>query len=187
MKKIRSHEFESRPWIFLDEEDFQRLLFYPARGFSGSRDRAITALLCQIGLRVSELVALDQDCFEEETGELLCGTGRRGRHLALTGTALESVRQYCSLRALLPSADKALFVNREGKRISRQGVWKMIKERSFHCGITVPISPQGMRRSLTHQCLQQGKDREELCFLLGNQGAASLKEYEKGEKSHGIV
>ena len=186
MEGIRASDFEKKDRQGLDREEFSRLLAHSSSGFRGMRDRAMLMLLCETGMRVSELVELDLSDLRE--GCLLCGTARRRRCLTVSPALAGALSKYLAVRALYDPGDteNALFITSRGMRISRQGFWKNLKERAICCGIDKPISPHTLRLSLARHLMEDGKAREEISGLLGNADPASLRNYKirkKGEQN----
>lgn len=178
MENLRAAAFCQKKEICLTREEFERLLSYPAPGFRGMRDRAMLQLLCETGLRVSELVSLDQTDLAENA--VFCGTGKRRRKISLSPTLLRTLSSYAAVAEIYPSreGEKPLFITAKGTRLTRQGFWKNLKDRAIYSGIDKPLSPQTLRNSLALHLIEEGKDREEITKLLGNADVSSLRGYE---------
>ncbi len=162
----------------LTKEEFDRLISCPVPGFRGMRDRAMLMLLCDVGLRVSELVELNREDFTD--GVICCGLGKRRRCLPLSRGVSRALGTYCCVAELYPvSEDKRpLFITAKGTRLTRQGFWKNLKDRAIYSGVDKPLSPQTLRTSLALHLMEEGRDREEIRMLLGNADTASLRGYE---------
>ncbi len=178
VRDLRAASFCQKKEKSLTDEEFERLLSYPAPGFRGMRDRAMLQLLCETGLRVSELVSLDQKDFQENA--ILCGTGKRRRKILLSPSLFRTLSSYLAVAQIYLAAEeeKPLFITAKGSRLTRQGFWKNLKDRAIYSGIDKPLSPQTLRNSLALRLIREGRDREEITRLLGNADVSSLRGYE---------
>ena len=178
IKDVSATLFSGKGLSTFSPADFERLISYPAPGFRGMRDRAMLMLLCETGLRVTELVELDRR--DLEYGAVLCGTGKRRRRLSLSPELCRTLEDYCAVADLyaVSRGRGALFITAKGLRLTRQGFWKNLKDRAIDCGIDTPLSPQTLRRSFALHLLREGKDREEVRRILGNADTSSLRGYE---------
>lgn len=182
MDGIRAAHFVKKQGEILDRDEFTRLISCPIPGFRGIRDRAMLILLCENGLRVTELVNLDRGDLRERS--LLCGQGRRRRSLPLSASAYDALSKYLAVRSLYSVRETAgdpLFLTVRGMRMTRQGFWKNLKDRAIYSGIDKPISPHTLRRSLALHWMEEGRAREEISGLLGNADPASLRSYKLGK------
>lgn len=183
MDGLRASHFVKKQSESLDREEFARLISCPIAGFRGIRDRAMLMLLCETGLRVTELVELDRDDLKDRV--LLCGKERRRRALPLSAAARDALSKYLAVRELYELRETAgdpLFITMRGIRMTRQGFWKNLKDRAICCGIDKQISPHTLRRSLAQHWMEEGRGREEISGLLGNADPASLRSYQSGKK-----
>lgn len=180
MDGIRASCFIKKQGETLDREEFARLISCPIPGFRGIRDRAMLILLCETGLRVTELVNLDCEDLREKV--LFCGHGRRRRSLPLSASAFDALSKYLAVRSLYEVHEsEPLFLTVRGMRMTRQGFWKNLKDRAIYSGIDKPISPHTLRRSLALHWMEEGRAREEISGLLGNADPASLRSYKSGK------
>jgi integrase/recombinase XerD len=154
----------------LSKEQIKRLLEAPAQTGTprGLRDAAILGLLYVGGLRASEAVGTDI-----EDVDLPDGNFRRGGPDPVTlslGVAFEPMGEYLRAgRPYLVKDDKqqALFLNLRGKRLSRQGLWLVVKRWSAAEGFSVDISPHTLRHSLIRHLLDEGKSKRDIQHMLG--------------------
>ncbi len=179
MEGIRAGDFEKKHSQSLNREEFSRLISYSAPGFRGLRDRAMLSLLCETGMRVSELLELGMSDVREEG--VFCGKGRRRRVLTISAKCRDILAKYLALRTLYEN-EEPLFITIRGSGMTRQGFWKNLKDRAIYCGIDKPISPHTLRRSLALHLMEDGKAREEISGLLGNADPASLRNYHTAKK-----
>ncbi|MCY0877642.1 MAG: site-specific tyrosine recombinase XerD [Firmicutes bacterium] len=147
----------------------------------GVRDRAMLELLYATGLRVSELCHLTINDWWAEPPRVRClGKGAKERYVPMGRTALEWLRRYVEeVRPRLASAKSgdALFLNRRGEGISRQGFWKLLKRYSAACGFDQPPSPHTMRHSFATHLLENGADLRAVQELLGHQDISTTQIY----------
>ena len=144
------------------------------------RDRAMLELLYATGLKVTALTALNVDDLHLEMG-FLRSAGRHERMLPLYQTAVDKLREYIKRRpALLQDpGEPALFVNSNGGRLTRQGFWKIIKQRARQAGIQKDITPQSLRHSLAIHLLQNGATPQDLQQILGYEDPTAAQQYAK--------
>lgn len=183
MDGILAGNFKGKKREILTEEELQMLMRLPTSGLRGRRDRAMLFLLCETGLRVSEMTQLNREDFTPETRLLTCGKGKRRRSIPLSPALSDTLQSYLAVARLYSSeTDAPMFITSSAKRITRQGFWKNMKEHAILTGIEKPISPQTLRRSLAQKMLREGKKKEEIRRLLGNADTASLRNYVTKEK-----
>lgn len=154
----------------LSQAEVKRLLEAPAKLGTprGQRDAAILALLYAVGLRASEAVDTDLEHVDLDAGTYL-RDGEEPAKLRL-GTAWEPLRDYLRTgRPYLARDDKerALFLNLRGKRLSRQGLWLVVKRWAAAVGLGDEISPHSLRHSLIRHLLAQGKSKRSIQAMLG--------------------
>lgn len=144
------------------------------------RDRAMLELLYATGLKVTALTALNVDDLHLDMG-FLRSAGRHERMLPLYQTAVDKLREYIKRRpALLQDpGEPALFVNSNGGRLTRQGFWKIIKQRARQAGIQKDITPQSLRHSLAIHLLQNGATPQDLQQILGYEDPTAAQQYAK--------
>lgn len=167
----------------LTTEETDRLLNAPAaKDAKGIRDKAMLELLYATGIKVSELIALNVSNVNLRRRMLICPGGRGARVIPLGKQAVSSVSLYLkSARTsmLLSGEESALFVNCSGKRMSRQGFWKIIKSYQALSGIEKDITPHMLRHSFAAHLLQNGADLESIGEMMGLTDTASTAVYKK--------
>lgn len=157
--------------VTLTRSDMERILAAPdmnERG--GMRDRCILELLYAAGLRVSELCNLKTGNLDMERGiALVFGKGAKERLVPLHSLMQRLLEEYLtSWRQLFRPAGDTLFLNRSGRRLSRQFIWKMIKKYAAIAGISQEISPHSFRHSFATHLLEGGADLRSVQILLGH-------------------
>ncbi|HEC69732.1 MAG TPA: tyrosine recombinase XerC [Candidatus Omnitrophica bacterium] len=161
---------------FLTEEDMRRLLDSLPQGSPLQvRDRAIFELLYSSGIRMSELISLDVEDVDLISGVIkVKGKGRKERLLPIGETAQKAIREYLQVRK---SNQKALFLNRFGKRISPVGVFKVIKKQIKYLGFKENISAHVFRHSFATHLLNRGADLRSVQELLGHSSISTTQVY----------
>lgn len=156
---------------FLSPEEVGRILALPNLTEKlGFRDRAMLELLYAAGMRVSELISLNIEDFDPQTGVLIIfGKGSKERLVPIHYVAQNFLNQYIKdWRPAFNPKVKNIFLNRSGKGLTRQGVWKMIKKIVLEAGIKRSISPHTFRHSFATHLLDGGADLRTVQLLLGH-------------------
>jgi integrase/recombinase XerD len=147
----------------------------------GVRDRAILEVLYATGLRVSELVGLRPGDLDLELGLLTCmGKGRKERLVPLGSAAQSWVRRYLeTARAVLAQGEEepALFVNHRGRRLSRMGVWLIVRRHAVTAGVEATLTPHVLRHSFATHLLERGADLRALQEMLGHADISTTQIY----------
>jgi len=142
------------------------------------RDRAILELMYSTGTRVSEVVALDLDEIND-TGLLrVRGKGSKERIVPVGSFAARSLNAYLvRTRPMLAAlrGDRALFLNKQGGRLSRQSIWEIIQKSGQICGVSV--SPHSLRHSFATHLIEGGADVRVVQELLGHSSVATTQIY----------
>ncbi|WP_239984843.1 tyrosine-type recombinase/integrase [Sporolactobacillus pectinivorans] len=148
---------------------------------TGKRDRAMLELLYATGMRVSELIRLDIHDLNLNLGFVSC-KGTRGKEriipigvpsqkaLAIYITAVRNKQQ-------IDSGEQPLFFNRQKKRLTRQGVWKILKQNATLGGIRTPLSPETLRQTLAAHLLERGADLESVEELMGREKTLAARRF----------
>ena len=147
----------------------------------GIRDRSILELLYACGLRVSELTGLKLDPLHIEEGLLVAlGKGKKERVVPMHDAARDWLKKY--LAQSRPLLDKSgaspyVYLNRQGKKLSRQSVFKMIKKMAAKAGVRTSISPHIFRHSFATHLLEGGADLRIVQILLGHADISATQIY----------
>jgi integrase/recombinase XerD len=166
----------------LTEEQVEALLAAPDPGSDlGLRDRAMLELLYATGLRVTELVGLKLIEVSLADGLVrVTGKGQKERVVPVGEEARLWLERYAGQGrpALLRgrSAD-ALFVTRQGKSMSRQMFWKLIRRYALQADIGAPLSPHGLRHAFATHLLNHGADLRVVQMLLGHADISTTQIY----------
>ena len=144
------------------------------------RDAAILELLYATGMRASELVGLDLSALNSEAGFVRCfGKGSKERVVPVGVVALGAIEKYLEAgRPRFPHKDKdALFLDKNGERLSRQGLWQMIKRYVKISGVKEKTSPHTLRHSFATHLLEKGADLRSVQEMLGHSDIATTQIY----------
>lgn len=164
----------------LSRQEMEGLLSRPDMETSlGFRDRAMLELLYAAGLRVTELITLTPLDFDAQAGILrVFGKGDKERLVPIHSMAQDLLSRYVqSIRPAFRPAKDFLFLNRSGKGLTRQGVWKLIKRYALEAGIAKDISPHSLRHSFATHLLEGGADLRTVQLLLGHADIAATEIY----------
>lgn len=173
----------------LSAGDVEELLELPGTNSPASlRDTALLELLYATGLRVSELVALDVEDIDLEGGMARCvGKGNKERVLPLYDQARDILGAYLHSGRpglLSDEQERALFLNRRGQRLTRQGLWLIIKRYAEQSGISGHITPHTLRHSFATHLLRGGAGLREVQELLGHANISTTQVYTQVSKEH---
>lgn len=176
-KQARTHP------VFLTVDDMFRLLDgIETDSLLGIRNRAIFETLYSSGLRVSELAALSLADLDFETGLVrVLGKGGKERIVPVGRRALAAVSDY--RRRLAPRTGKSpeagdpLFCNHRNGRLSARSMARILQQLAARIGLSVPISPHGMRHSFATHLLDAGADLRVVQELLGHRSLSTTQRY----------
>ncbi len=179
---VRPPKQERRLPKILAEPAVEALLEVPdAEKPLGLRDRAIAELLYASGLRVSELVGLNIRDADQDTGLLrVTGKGNKQRVVLFGAPAARALRAYLrNGRPALASgrAEAALFLNRDGGRLSARAVQRMVQQLGQAAGVNGVVYPHLLRHSFATHMLDGGADVRVVQELLGHAKASTTQIY----------
>ena len=159
------------------------LLEQPAKSSTpeAKRDRAMLELLYASGMRVSELVSLDSSDVDTKDGFVRCfGKGHKERLIPIAPRAASAVSEYVKEarpQLVRNEAERALFVNRLGDRLTRQGFWQILKGYAKSADLGVQITPHTLRHSFATHMLSGGADLRSVQELLGHANISTTQVY----------
>jgi integrase/recombinase XerD len=152
------------------------------------RDRAMLELLYATGLRVTELVSLDVDDVNMAASYVRCmGKGSKERTIPIHEQAAAAVAAYLDDgRAPMVKSRKesALFVNRRGERLTRQGFWLILKQYAREAKITSAVTPHTLRHSFATHMLRGGAPLRNVQELLGHENISTTQVYTQIASEH---
>ena len=177
-------KLEKQPKKFpeiLSGSEIELLLSQPdIAGTKGCRDKAMLELLYATGIRTSELIMLDIDDIHLSAGTLSCNSGKTKRTIPVYPTAVTAVSDYIyrvRKQIITPAGGKALFINLNGKRLTRQGFWKIVKGYAKKAKIMKEITPCTLRHSFALHLLENGAELKDIQAMLGHADISSTQMY----------
>ena len=179
---IKSPRIERKEIDYLEISEVETLLATPDDSVKGVRDRAILEVLYATGIRVSELIDSNVEDINLRMGFITCAGEHSNPRIVPLGrparAALEDYR-YDGRKKLVKenTEEKALFVNYNGKRITRQGLWKILKEYGEKAGLKHKLTPNLIRTSFAVHMLQNGADLKSLQELMGHEDITATQVY----------
>lgn len=183
---------------FLTSAQISALLDAPPAGSSaGLRDRAILETMYSAGLRVAELVGLDMQDWDRDSGVLrVLGKGRKERIAPVGSYATKALLRWVEVRRPKPGGgpeETALFLNRFGQRLTTRSIGRMLEKHLRTAGLDSATSPHTLRHSFATHLLDGGADLRTVQELLGHKSLTTTQIYthvstkrlrETYEKSH---
>lgn len=181
-ENLTSPKLEKNLPLVLSVQDVEQLLAQPNPGtVMGLRDKAMMELLYATGMRVSEMLGLDTEHFNLDLGFVRClGKGSRERIIPVGEVAQGSIREYLSrsrLKLRKNVWERAVFLNRHGRRLTRQGFWKILKGYAAKAGIPKEITPHVLRHSFATHLLENGADLRAVQEMLGHADITTTQIY----------
>ena len=178
---IQAPKIEKRVPNILTSKEVELLLEQPKDvDLKGTRDKAMLEFAYATGMRVTEIISLNLEDVNLEEGYVTCHTGNKQRTIPLGTMALTALKEYIQdARDILIKTDdeQALFVNINGKRLTRQGFWKIIKYYKEQAHIKKDITPHVLRHSFATHLLQNGADLKAIQTMLGHSDISSTQIY----------
>lgn len=179
---LSSPKLERKLPKVLTVEEVERLLAQPdASNPAGRRDKAMLELLYATGIRVSELVNLNVPDVDLKEGFVRCmGKGSKERVVPMGEIAVAAIRGYLENARQKMIADPkewAVFVNHHGKRLTRQGFWKIVKKYASQAQIRKEITPHTLRHSFATHLLENGADIRAVQEMLGHADISTTQIY----------
>ncbi len=182
-KSVKNDKCEEKTFDVLSADEIDTLINQPSGNDEKSvRDRAILELMYATGLKVSELISLNVADFNPTLGFIRCcaANGEKERIIPLYAKIKKLLNQYLlKSRTFLVSSESenALFVNINGARMTRQGLWKILKQYAQMAGIKKDINPCTLRNSFATHLLENGADVAQLKDILGHSEISSTNQY----------
>lgn len=189
---IRSPKVERREVEYLSLEEVDKLLGAPDDSVRGKRDKAILELTYATGIRVNEIIAADLMDVNLRIGFFTCpGEAGKARIVPIGKPARAALEEYITTareaflarREDTKTMEQALFLNHRGQRLTRQGLWKILKDYGEKAGIETTITPHILRNSFAVHMVQNGADIKSLQELLGHEDISATEVYLTQAKS----
>ena len=147
---------------------------------SGIRDRAMLEVMYATGLRVSELLTIEKKNLSIEKKQIrIFGKGAKERYVPISTFALEYLIKYINeVRNESPYRNsKYIFINKEGKPLSRQAFWQIIKNYASKAGIIENVTPHTLRHCFATHLLENGADLRSVQEMLGHSDISTTQIY----------
>lgn len=180
-ENLKPPKVEKRLPQILTVQEVDRLLETPDQSTAkGMRDRAMLELLYATGMRVSELIHLKVSDLNLHMGYVICHDSTRERIIPIGNLSRDILSEYLeNMRGIFvkDKEETALFTNCQGKAMSRQGFWKILKGYAAAAGIQCDITPHTLRHSFAVHMLQNGADVKSVQEMLGHSDISSTQMY----------
>ena len=178
---IQSPKIAKRVPSILTSQEVSLLLDQPKNvDLKGTRDKAMLEFAYATGMRVTEIISLNIEDVNLDEGFVVCKNGSKQRKIPLGKISLKALQDYIeNSRPVLIKSDSenALFVNINGKRLTRQGFWKIVKFYKEQAHITKDITPHVLRHSFATHLLQNGAELKAIQTMLGHSDISSTQVY----------
>jgi integrase/recombinase XerD len=172
----------------LTEEEINLLLEIPLVDDFSYRNKAMLELLYATGMRVSELINLTLLDIDLDSAIVrTIGKGSKERIIPIGDYALHYVKKYiydCRNNMLKKEINNYLFLNNHGKKMTRQGFFKILKKRQQEVGIKKELSPHTLRHSFATHLLNHGADLRSIQELLGHSDIGTTQIYTYVSNEH---
>ncbi len=187
LDEIDSPKLEKKIPPSLGFEQVMRFFEQPdTSNYLGFRDRCIMELFYSSGLRISELVGLDRQHFDEKNFRLkVMGKGKKERVVPITRTAAKWLKEYLGHPERHQDTDghkgeadeKAIFLNKWGERLSARSIDRKFEEYLKSSGLAGKITPHTIRHTIATHWLEKGMDLKTIQVLLGHSSLATTTIY----------
>lgn len=179
VSNIRTPKIEKKPIEYLTVEEISAIFDLSFEGVKGIRDKAMLELMYATGIRVRELVELRLGDINLKLGFITCtGEFGKARIIPLGKFARNALETYLSEsrpQIVEEEEEDILFLNRNGKKMTRQGVWKILKDYSERSELGDRLTPQTIRNSFAAHMIQNGADLKSLQELMGHEDATATQ------------
>lgn len=180
-KGIQSPKIEKKAPSVLSSQEVSLLLEQPnGEGLKSIRDKAMLEVAYATGMRVTEIISLNVSDIDIESSLVTCKNENKQRIIPLGKLSLSALKEYMTIARpsmIKDDNETALFVNVNGKRLTRQGFWKIIKFYKEQAHITKDITPHVLRHSFATHLLQNGADLKSIQTMLGHSDISSTQVY----------
>ncbi len=187
-RNLISPRVSKHPPKFLSSSEYRCLLAEPKKLSTpeAKRDVVMLELLYATGLRASELVSLNVKDIDLERSCVHCAHGSSKRRIPFDHHINQILRNFLEndrLDLLYYEKEKALFLNRRGGRLTRQGFWQIVKNHASKAGLSAKITPHTLRHSFAVHKLQSGADLQSIQRALGHAYISSTRIYKQSSSS----
>jgi len=184
IRNLISPQVSKHPPRLLSPSEYHRLLAEPAKLSTpeAKRDVVMLELLYATGLRASELVSLNVKDIDLEQSCVHCGHSNSRRRIPFDhhiGQLLRNFLKNDRLDLLYDEKEEALFLNRRGGRLTRQGFWQIIKNHVAKAGLGTQVTPHTLRHSFAARKIRNGADLRSVQQALGHAYISSTRIYKQ--------
>ena len=187
-QNIQSPKVAKRIPSILTSKEVELLLEQPKDvDLKGIRDKAMLEFAYATGMRVTEIISLNIDDVNLAEGYVTCRYGSKQRNIPLGTLSLKALKQYIEEARPYIIRDEnitALFVNINGRRLTRQGFWKIVKYYKEQAHISKDITPHVLRHSFATHLLQNGAEIKAVQSMLGHSDISSTQIYMQFQKDN---
>lgn len=167
---------------FLNADEITKLLDAPSQAtWEEKRDKAILETLYSSGLRVSELVGLNQEDLDLSGGLVrVRGKGKKERIVPVGRFALQAIQMYLEKNSPKPCSEtikRPLYINRLGSRLTDRSIRRMILKYTRRIALNKEVSPHTLRHSFATHLLDRGADLRSVQELLGHENLSTTQIY----------
>ena len=178
---VQAPKVEKHAPSILSSQEVELLLNQPQDvDLKGTRDKAMLEFAYATGMRVTEMISLNIDDVNLDNATVVCKANNKQRIIPLGSLSLKALKEYVEeARPILvrDENEKSLFVNINGRRLTRQGFWKIVKYYKEQAHITKEITPHVLRHSFATHLLQNGADLKSIQTMLGHSDISSTQVY----------
>lgn len=178
---IETCKVEKKDPTILTKSEIEALLTQPIpNDLKGKRDETMLHVLYSTGMRVTELISLRVSDVNFSGGTIKVSKNKVSRVIKLNNSTMKFLSNYIeNLRPLLCrlDTDDTLFLNSNGKKLTRQGFWKILKQYKEGAHIEKDLTPHTLRHSFAVHQLQDGMDIKKLQEVLGHTDVATTMMY----------
>ena len=185
---IESPKVEKKTPSILTAKEVELLLEQPKDvDLKGIRDKAMLEFAYATGMRVTEIISLNISDVNIRESIVVCNTGFKKRNIPLGSISMKALTEYVEKSRPILIKDEnteALFVNVNGKRLTRQGFWKIVKFYKEQAHISKEITPHVLRHSFATHLLQNGAEIKAVQSMLGHSDISSTQVYMQFQKEN---
>lgn len=178
---VKSYKVEKKELSILTKSEIEELLSKTTGDdLKSQRDEAMLQLLYATGMRVTELISLKISDINLNSGKVKISKSSSYRTVSLNKSTVKYLKNYITnIRPLISKleSDDSLFYNSNGKKLTRQGFWKILKKYKAETNIDKDLTPHTLRHSFAIHNLNEGMDIKDLKEILGHTDVATTMMY----------
>lgn len=185
--ELNSPKVERSPPKLISHRDITLLLNAPGENDApkGQRDKALLELLYSTGMRVTELISLNTADYNIAARTIICGL-RDPRTIAIQREVAAYLNKYVNdgrVKLLNAPNEDALFLNHRGQRLTRQGLWLILKKYAKQIGISADVTPHTLRHSFAAHLIDSGVELKDVQHRLGHANISTTQTYQHSIKN----